>query len=169
MHPAKFKQMKKILSTDPGNTSALVARLALAIVVFPHGAQKLLGWFGGYGFNGTMGFLTGAAGLPSFIAVLVILIEFFGPLLLVIGFATRIAALGIICNFLGVVWTTHWNNGFFMNWYAQANKGEGLEYFILLFGLALISLIAGGGRASVDAAISRRYPSSVTTNKRAFA
>ena len=147
--------MKKLLATNSENTTALLARLALGVVVFPHGAQKLLGWFGGYGFDGTMGFLTGTAGLPSVIALMVILIEFFGSIFLIAGFATRLAAIGILGNFIGVVVTSNLNNGFFMNWYAQPNKGEGLEYFILLFGLAIISLVAGGGKASVDAAITK--------------
>jgi putative oxidoreductase len=148
--------MKKLIATNEKSTSALLARLALGVVVFPHGAQKILGWFGGYGFEGTMGFLTGTAGLPWVIALLVILIEFFGALFLLAGFATRLAAAGIIGNFIGVVLTSNLQNGFFMNWYAQPGKGEGLEYFILLFGLAIISLIAGGGRASADAAIIKR-------------
>jgi putative oxidoreductase len=146
--------MKKLLATNSKNTTALFARLALGAVVFPHGAQKLLGWFGGYGFDETMGFLTGTSGLPSLIALLVILIEFFGSIFLIAGFATRLAAIGILGNFIGVVVTSNLNNGFFMNWYAQPNKGEGLEYFILLFGLTIISLIAGGGSASADAAIT---------------
>jgi putative oxidoreductase len=146
--------MKKILATDTTNANALIARLALGLVVFPHGAQKLLGWFGGYGFDGTMGFLTGAAGLPSFIALLVILIEFFGALFLILGLATRIAALGILGNFLGIVLTSHLKNGFFMNWYSQAGQGEGIEYFILLFGLAIILLVTGGGRLSIDSLLS---------------
>lgn len=147
--------MKKILSTNPGNITALIARIALGVVVFPHGAQKLLGWFGGYGFTGTMGFMTESAGLPWIIALLVILIEFFGALMLISGFGTRLAAVGIIVNFLGVVITSHASNGFFMNWYMQPNKGEGLEYFILLFGLSIISLIAGGGKASIDAVLTK--------------
>lgn len=147
--------MKKLLVTNPANVYALIARVFLGIAIFPHGAQKLLGWFGGYGFSGTMGFLTGPAGLPWIVAFLVIIIEFFAALFLIFGFLTRLAALGIIVNFLGVVFSTHLHNGFFMNWQMQANKGEGLEYFILLFGLALISLIAGGGKASIDAAITR--------------
>jgi putative oxidoreductase len=146
--------MKKIFATDSTNTIALITRVALGIVIFAHGAQKLLGWFGGYGFEGTMGFLTGNAGLPYFIALLVILIEFFGALFLIAGFATRLAALGIIVNFIGIVITSHLNAGFFMNWSMQANKVEGLEYFILLFALAMVSLVAGGGRASVDALIA---------------
>jgi len=154
--------MKKIFVTDIQNNLALIARIALGIVVFPHGAQKLLGWYGGYGFEGTMGFLTGE-GLPWIIALLVILIEFFGALFLIAGFATRLAALGVIGNFIGVVVTSHLNNGFFMNWYSQPNKGEGLEYFILLFGLALISLIAGGGKASVDGLIANSWTKKTTS------
>ncbi len=147
--------MKKILATSPSNISALIARLFLGIVIFPHGAQKLFGWFGGFGYEGTMGFLTGGAGLPWIVAFLVIIIEFFAALFLIFGFLTRIAAFGIIVNFLGILFSTHIHNGFFMNWQMQPNKGEGFEYFILLFGLAFISLIAGGGAASVDAAITR--------------
>ena len=162
--------MKKLLSTDSANTGALIARLMIAIVIFPHGAQKLLGWFGGYGYTGTMGFLTGAAGLPSIIALLVILIEFFAPLFLLAGFATRIAAFGIIAEFFGVVMKSHISNGFFMNWYVQPNKGEGLEYFILLFGLALVSVIAGGGKWSVDAVLSKKSVSDrVTKTETVFA
>lgn len=160
--------MKKILSTNSANTTALIARLALGITVFPHGAQKLLGWFGGYGFEGTMGFLTGKAGLPYVVALLVILIEFFGSLLLIAGFATRLAALGILGNFIGVVVTSHSSNGFFMNWYAEAGKGEGIEYFILLFGLAVISLIAGGGRASVDALLTQNAVTKDRSGAKAF-
>ena len=148
--------MKNILATNPNNWTALIARLALGITILPHGAQKLLGWFGGYGFSGTMGFLTGQAHLPWIIGFLVILIESFGALFLILGFATRIMALATIGNFLGVLFVVHINNGFFMNWNMQPNKGEGYEYFILLFGLALVSLIAGGGKASIDSALTQK-------------
>ena len=144
--------MKKLLATNPTNTTALIARLAIGIVIFSHGAQKLFGWFGGYGFSGTMGFLTGGAHLPWLIALLVILIESIGSLFVIAGFLTRIAALGILLEFIGVVFTVHLQNGFFMNW-AGNQKGEGIEFFLLLFALAVILLIAGGGRASVHAAI----------------
>lgn len=151
-----MNQMEKILLTDKGNNAALIARVALGIVVFPHGAQKLLGWFGGYGFEGTMSFFTGTLGIPWVVALLVILIEFFGSLLLIAGFLTRFAAFAVIGTFIGIVLTSHADSGFFMNWAGQANQLEGLEYFILLFGLAFISLIAGGGKASVDAAMLNR-------------
>ena len=146
--------MKKILATNSNNWTALFARLALGITIFPHGAQKLLGWFGGFGFTGTMGFLTTQAHLPWILAFLVIIIESIGALALIFGFGTRIAAFGILINFLGILFTTHLNNGFFMNWYSQGGKAEGIEYFILLFGLAIVALIAGGGKASIDAALT---------------
>jgi putative oxidoreductase len=145
--------MKKLFETDPNNWSALVARFALGIVIFPHGAQKLFGWFGGYGFDGTMGFLTSQVKLPYIIALLVILIESIGALFVFFGFATRIAALGILANFIGIVIKSHAANDFFMNW-AGTQKGEGIEYFILLFGLTIILLITGGGKASVDGALT---------------
>lgn len=146
--------MKRILTTNPANTAALVARVFLAVVLFPHGAQKLLGWFGGNGFQGTINGLTGSAGLPWVIALLVILIEFFAPLFLMAGFLTRLAAFAIGVEFIGVVLKAHIHNGFFMNWYRQPNKGEGLEYFIFLFGFVIILLITGGGKASMDASIT---------------
>jgi putative oxidoreductase len=149
----KQSNMNKLIATNKNNWTALIARLALGVTLFPHGAQKLLGWFGGYGFTGTIGFLTGQAHLPYIVALLVILIESVGAVLLIAGLFTRLAAFGVIVNFIGVVATSIINNGFFMNWYMEPNKGEGLEYFILLFGLAFISLIAGGGKWSIDGAI----------------
>lgn len=147
--------MNKLLSTDASNWPALIARLALGITIFPHGAQKLLGAFGGYGYTGTMGFLTMQAGLPYIFALLVILIEFFGSLFLIFGFLTRLAAIGFAGLFLGIVLKVHAANGFFMNW-GGTQKGEGLEFFILLFGLVIISLISGGGKASVDSVLANR-------------
>lgn len=145
-----------IIKTNPNNWAALFARLAIAITIFPHGAQKLAGWFGGGGFEGTMSFMTQGAGLPWIIGFLVIIIEFFGPLLLVAGLLTRVAAFAIGVNFIGVLFSAILTNGFFMNWGMQGGKGEGIEYFILLFGLIIISLIAGGGRLSMDAALSNK-------------
>ena len=81
--------MKKIFQTNESNASTII-RIVLGLILFPHGAQKMLGWFGGYGFSGTMGFLTGTAGLPWIIAFLVIAIEFFGAIALIFGFATPI-------------------------------------------------------------------------------
>lgn len=147
--------MKTLVATNPHNWAALAARLALGIAIFPHGAQKVFGWFGGQGIKGTMAFLTEGAGLPFLIAVLVILIEFLGSLFLIAGFYTRVAAFCFICHFFGVVLFSGFQYRFFMNW-GGTQQGEGLEYFILLFGLALSLLITGGGKASLDASLFKR-------------
>lgn len=147
--------MNKLLATNSNNWAALIVRFTLGIIIFPHGAQKLLGWFGGYGYNGTMGFLTGAAGLPWIIALLVILIEFFAPLLLVFGLATRFAAFGLLANFTGILFKSHINNGFFMNWANTPGVGQGYEFHLLIIGMSLALLIAGGGKASLDAALNK--------------
>lgn len=144
--------MKKLLSTNSDNWAALIARVALGATVFAHGAQKLFGWFGGYGFKGTMGFLTGQAGLPYFVALLVILIESIAALMIIAGVFTRIAAVGIFGLFTIIMFKFHSANGFFMNW-AGNQKGEGIEYFIMVLGLSLILIFSGGGKASVDAAM----------------
>jgi putative oxidoreductase len=139
---------RRILATDASWTQT-VARVALGAVMLPHGAQKLLGWFGGHGFEGTMGYLTGAVHLPYVVALLVIVIESFGALALVAGFAGRIAAAGVAAVMIGAVATGHLANGFFMNW-TGAQAGEGFEYHILAVALAVIVLLRGSGAASVD-------------------
>ena len=154
--PERGWSMRSALSTTAG-WSSTVARLVLAAVMFPHGAQKLLGWFGGYGFAGTLGFLTDKMGLPKPLAASVILIEFGAPLLLVAGLGTRFAALGIGAIMIGAIATVHASQGFFMNW-SGAQAGEGFEYHLLALGLVAVLLAQGGGRASLDRWISaRRY------------
>ncbi|HVU35778.1 MAG TPA: DoxX family protein [Opitutaceae bacterium] len=147
-----MKSLHSLLRTNDSG-AMLIARLALGIVMFPHGAQKVLGWFGGYGFSGTMHFFTGAMHIPAVFAVLAILAEFLGSLGLIFGFLSRIAALGIATNMIVAVAMVHRANGFFINW-AGNQKGEGYEYHILAIGLALIVLIYGAGKASVDRALS---------------
>jgi putative oxidoreductase len=143
----------RLFATDDSNT-LLLQRLVLGAVMFPHGAQKLLGWFGGHGWSGTVGFLSHGMGLPTALAGLVILIEFFGSLALITGTLTRFAALGIAAVMIGAVATVHIKNGFFMNWEAS-KPGEGFEYHLLALALALPLLWRGGGAYSVDAAIAR--------------
>lgn len=128
---------------------ATILRLTLAIVMFPHGAQKILGWFGGYGFKGTMHFFTEQMGIPALFAFLAMMAEFAGSLGLFLGLLTRIAALGIAVNMMVAILTVHFGNGFFMNWYG-AQKGEGFEYHLLALGIALSVIIRGGGAYSLD-------------------
>ncbi len=146
--------MRKLLST-PNDFVLTVVRLVLGIVFFAHGAQKMLGWFGGYGFHGTMGFFTEKMGIPAPLAFLAICAEFFGGLGLIVGLLSRVAAFGIICNMLVAIFTVHRFNGFFMNWFGQ-QKGEGFEYHLLAIAMGLTILIKGAGALSVDRALSGR-------------
>jgi putative oxidoreductase len=133
-----------------GDVSLLILRLAAGIVMFPHGAQKLLGWFGGPGFAGTMHYFTSVMHIPAPLAFLSICTEFFAPILLVFGVLTRLAAVGFAIDMIVAVLTTHIANGFFMNWTGQ-QKGEGFEYHIYAVAVALALLISGAGRYSLDA------------------
>jgi putative oxidoreductase len=133
--------------------AATALRLALGIMILPHGLQKTVGWFGGYGFKGTMGYLTGTVHAPWIFALLAILAESVGGLMLIAGVGTRIAALGVGGVMLVAV-SQHWPNGFFMNWYGS-QKGEGVEFHLLALGMVAALLILGGGRFSVDALWSR--------------
>ena len=131
-----------------------VLRLALAIVVFPHGAQKVLGWFGGFGFSGTYGFLTQQMHIPAPLAVLVFAAEFLAPIGLFVGFLSRVAAFAIAVDFLVALFLVHLPNGFFMNWSGQ-QKGEGIEFFILAIGVAIAIMIGGSGAWSIDRTLSQ--------------
>ncbi len=133
--------------------SATALRLALGIMILPHGLQKTIGWFGGYGFKGTMDYLTGTVGAPWIFALLAILAESVGGLLLIAGFGTRVAALGVGGVML-VAATQHWSNGFFMNWFGN-QKGEGVEFHLLALGMVVALLILGGGKWSVDSLFTR--------------
>ncbi|MCH7517777.1 MAG: DoxX family protein [Candidatus Dadabacteria bacterium] len=125
-----------------------IARISLGIVILPHGLQKLLGLFGGAGFSGTVDFFVGS-GLPSAVAILIIIAESFGALGLILGFLSRLAAFGITLIMLGAIFMVHIQNGFFMNWFGN-QAGEGFEYHLLALGLSLVVLIKGGGKWSVD-------------------
>ncbi len=142
-----------IRTTD--DLTPTLARITLGLVMFPHGAQKVLGWFGGYGIEGTMGFLTGTVGLPAALAATVIAAEFLGALGLIVGLLGRGAAFGIASVMIGAVVTVHARVGFFMNWGGQA-QGEGYEYHLLALALAAIVLVRGSGAWSLDRLLTRR-------------
>lgn len=152
--PAPAGLLSRALFATRADLSAPILRLALAGVMWPHGAQKLLGWFGGYGFEGTMGFFTKTLGLPSPVAISTILLEFFGPLLLVLGLATRAVAAAFVGIMIGAIATVHAPNGFFMNW-SGAQTGEGFEYHLLVIAMALALTVRGGGSFSIDRVLAR--------------
>lgn len=143
--------MKKLLQTSNDWTLTFV-RLLLGVVFFAHGAQKLLGWFGGFGFTATVGaFLK--MGMPLAIAYFAIFVEFFGGLSMIFGLLSRLAGLGIAAEMCGAIATVHYRNGFFMNWYGM-QKGEGFEYHLLTIAVAVLIMVRGAGALSLDRMIA---------------
>ena len=146
-----MKALSFLFKTD-NDVSTLLLRLVLGAVFFPHGAQMVLGWFGGYGFSGTMGFFTGTLHIPAPFAFLAIAAQFAGAIALILGLFTRLAALGIAANMLVAVAMVHAQYGWFMNWFGN-QKGEGFEYHLLAIGIAILLIIRGGGKWAADTAI----------------
>ena len=147
--------MKYLFQTND-DSSYWVPRVILGCVFLPHGAQKLFGWFGGFGFTNTMTYFTQTAGLPWIIAFLIVMGESLGSLGLILGFFTRLSALGLICIMVGAIITVHIPNGFFMNWFGK-QAGEGFEYHLLVIGMSIPLLISGGGKYSVDVLINKNF------------
>jgi putative oxidoreductase len=148
------KLVKTLLTTNP-NIGFSIARLVLGVVIFPHGAQKLLGLFGGLGYSGTIDLFTTQMGLPSMVAFSIIIIEFFGSISLILGLFSRFWALSLSGMFLGIIFTTQLEHGFFMNWFGN-QAGEGFEYSLLVIGLALSILVNGSGKWSIDNLITKK-------------
>ena len=146
--------LDKLLNTDSDNWGALVARVFLGVVILPHGLQKLLGMFGGYGFSATVDYFS-SIGIPSLIGVLIVLGESFGALFLILGLISRISAAGIAIIMLGAILMAHGQYGFFMNWFGN-QAGEGYEYHLLAIGLSNVVIIAGGGKWSLDKELLNR-------------
>jgi putative oxidoreductase len=113
----------------------------------------MLGWFGGYGFTGTMGFFTERMHIPAFLAFLAIAAEFFGGLGLILGLLTRVAAFGIAVNMVVAVLAVHSQFGFFANW-SGTQKGEGIEYHLLVLAMCVYLMIKGAGAVSLDRKLS---------------
>jgi putative oxidoreductase len=146
--------LQKLIKTDQ-STAGAILRLVLGIVFFAHGAQKMLGWFGGSGFQGTMSFFTGMLHIPAPFAVLAIFAEFFGGLGLIVGLLTRVAAFGIGANMLVAIFSVHAENGFFANW-SGTQKGEGYEYHLLVLAMVAYLLSRGAGAFSLDGVLAAR-------------
>jgi len=146
--------LNRLLKTDH-DYALLILRIALGLVILPHGAQKLLGWFGGYGLTGTLNFFTTNLGVPLVLALLVVAAESFGALGLIAGLVTRFCAFGIAAVMTGAIFMVHLKNGFFMNW-SGAQGGEGFEFHLLAIGIALALLLKGGGAFSLDRFLARQ-------------
>lgn len=149
----RVRRVVTSLAVTDRSAAALTLRLTLAVVMFPHGVQKLFGWFDGPGLEGTMAYFE-SIGLPAAVGALTAIGEVVLPILLLAGLMTRIGALSIGAIMLGAVVTQHWAYGFFMNW-TGTKAGEGIEYHLLAVGIVLALVIQGGGRLSLDRLLTR--------------
>ena len=156
--------IRKLIATD-NNPATIILRLVVGVIFFAHGAQKMLGWFGGYGFTGTMGFFTGVMHIPAPFAFLAIAAEFFGGLGLVFGLLTRVASFGIFSDMVVAVAMVHGHFGLFMNW-SGAQKGEGYEYHLLVLATTAFLMVRGAGAASVDRLLSSPASNRITAQAR---
>jgi putative oxidoreductase len=151
---SRLHRFSRAFFGTPDEPAGLVLRLGLAAAMFPHGAQKALGWWGGFGFEATVGYFT-QSGFPLLLTLAIIAAEFLGPIALAAGFFTRWSAFGIGTVMTGAALIGHTQHGFFMNWMGN-QKGEGLEYFVLAVSMALALLLLGGGKWSVDRLLARK-------------
>jgi putative oxidoreductase len=139
--------IKNILKTDD-NLAVTVLRIGIGLTLMPHGAQKLFGWFGGYGLAGTGQWMDSIGLQPGIVmAALAGSAEFFGGLALVLGLLTRPAAAVAAFTMLVALFSVHFQNGFFM-----ANNGFEYAWALLVASVALA--IAGGGKFSIDRQLS---------------
>lgn len=144
----------RLLRTE-GDLSSLFLRLSLSVVLFPHGAQKVLGWFGGQGLEQTLQHFQNEFAIPLTFGMLAIATEFLGAIGLFLGLLTRITAFAVAVEMAVAIYLAHRGFGFFMNWMGQKN-GEGFEYHILVIGICLALVLRGGGIWSIDRAITGR-------------
>jgi putative oxidoreductase len=139
---------RRLYATDH-STATSILRVVLGVVFFAHGAQKMLGWFGGPGFSGTMDMFTRFMHIPAPLGFLAIAAEFLGGIALIFGFLTRIAAFGIGVNMVVAIMMVHRAFGFFMN-FSGTQKGEGFEFHLLVLAIVAYLMIRGAGAFSVD-------------------
>jgi len=146
--------MMQLLFSTQNDWVGLILRVALGGIMFPHGAQKLFGWFGGYGFTATMDFFTNSMKLPWALSIIVILIESIGAMALIFGLGSRVWALGLLTIMMGAIFTTNAKNGFFMNWFGN-QSGEGYEYHLLVICICFAIMLTGSGKYSIDGLIQK--------------
>lgn len=149
-----LRNVVRSLTATTNDWTPTAFRILLGVMFLPHGAQKTIGWFGGYGYSGTMGYFA-SIGIPAVFGFAAIAAESAGALALIAGLGTRFAAAGIAANMIVSALMIHAANGFFINWFGN-QKGEGLEYHLFVIAIALMLIVRGGGKASVDARIAER-------------
>lgn len=163
-HSHFVRLIRSGLRTDASKT-ALFQRIVLAAVVLPHGLQKVFGWFGGWGLDGTIGWFQSALGVPPALTGLVIASDLLGAIALALGLFSRLTAFGVALTMLGAIALVHAPNGFFMNW-SGAQAGEGFEFHLLALALSIPLVVRGGGGWSVDRWLLQRLEAASASGAR---
>jgi len=140
--------MEFLFFTGP-SISIFIIRVVLGIIFFAHGAQKVLGWYGGYGLKGTAAFFN-SMGMPLPLAYLVCLLELLSGIGLLVGFLARLCGLAVVGIMGGAIAMVHFQHGFFLNAELKPGKGNGIEYNLALIAMGLAVLIEGAGAFSID-------------------
>jgi putative oxidoreductase len=139
----KHSLISRTLHTDAG-WSPLALRLAAGVVFAAHGAQKLFGWFGGYGLEGTGQWMASIGLAPGYLmALLAGSAEFFGGLALIVGLLVRPAAAVLAVTMLVAIFSVHIDKGLFMS-------NNGYEFGLILLVVSISLALTGAGRASID-------------------
>jgi putative oxidoreductase len=128
-----------LTATDWG---LLILRIGLGVIFVAHGCQKVFGWFGGHGLEGTAAMMHGGLGIPVPLAYVASFTELLGGLAVLLGLFTRIGAAGIAVVMVVAIATVHWKNGFFL-------EKQGFEYPMALLAMALSLIVAGPGRIAI--------------------
>lgn len=140
--------IKQVFTTSGWGPLAL--RVPVGIIFMAHGAQKLFGWFGGYGLEGTAGWLDSIGISPGYLmALLAGSAEFFGGLALVVGVLVRPASLALAFTMVVAIFSVHIGNGLFMS-------NNGYEFGVSLLAVSVALILSGAGRASVDTFIAEK-------------
>ncbi|MEJ8843691.1 DoxX family protein [Lacibacter sp. H375] len=145
--------MKQQFFYTGNHWTGFITRVALGLLILPHGLQKAFGLLGGYGFKGTMGWFTETMHIPWLLGAFIIITEFIGAISLIAGFATRFWSIMMIPLMIGAILKVHLPHGWFMNWDGIL-KGEGFEFHIAIITLSVITLLNGAGRFSFDRKIA---------------
>lgn len=140
-----------VLTKPLANSSpALLLRLGLGVIFFAHGAQKVLGWFGGYGLAASLGYFENILGISAPLFYLAAFTEFLGGIAIILGLFSRVFAIGYFIEMLVALFKVHVPVGFFMNWGSVAGRGEGYEFILALLAMSFAVVLLGPGEYSLD-------------------
>jgi len=134
----------------------LLLRLSLGVIFYAHGAQKVLGWYGGYGLAGSQGYFENVLGISAPLFYLTAFTEFLGGIAIILGLFSRVFAVGYFIEMLVALVKVHLPVGFFMNWGSIAGRGEGYEFILALLAMSFSVALLGPGAYSLDYLLASR-------------